>query len=50
MKVRAKVSFAGEVSMAAGEVRDVEERVAAPLVACGYLAPAEERKPVKKKV
>jgi len=37
MKVKATVSFAGELSMAAGEVRDVPKDVAAPLLKCGYL-------------
>lgn len=38
MKVKATTSFAGEICMAAGEVRDVPEDVAAPLLKCGYLA------------
>lgn len=42
MKAKAKVSFAGVVSMAAGETRDVPECAAAPLVACGYLEPVKE--------
>ena len=37
MKVKATVSFAGELSMAAGEVRDAPKDVAAPLLKCGYL-------------
>lgn len=41
MKVRATTCFAGEVCMAAGEVRDVSERVAAPLLECGYLEPVK---------
>ena len=50
MKVKATASFAGEICMAAGEVRDVPESVAAPLLKCGYLetveAPAEpDQKP-----
>lgn len=51
MKVRATVSFAGKVSMAAGEARDIPEEVAAPLLRCGYLVPAEpkeEKQPVRK--
>ena len=32
MLVRAKVSFAGQVSMAKNEVRDVPEDIAAPLL------------------
>lgn len=43
MRVRAAVSFAGAVSMHAGEVRDVEEGcVLDDLLACGYVEPAEE--------
>lgn len=49
MKVRATTCFAGEVCMAAGEVRDVSERVAAPLLECGYLesvkTPEQKRAP-----
>ena len=49
VKVKAVIGFAGAVSMAAGEVRDVPEDVAAPLLKCGYLeavdvAPATENK------
>ena len=42
MKVKAKVSFAGEVSMFPGEVRDIPEDAAAPLLECGYLAALDE--------
>ena len=42
MKVKAKVSFAGEISMFPGEVRDIPEDVAAPLLECGYLAALDE--------
>lgn len=41
MKVKATTNFAGEICMAAGEVRDVPERIAAPLLKCGYLEAAE---------
>jgi len=41
MKVKATTSFAGEICMAAGEVRDVPESVAAPLLKCGYLETVE---------
>lgn len=45
MRVRAAVSFAGAVSMYAGEVRDVEEGCALDnLLTCGYVEPAEEVK------
>ena len=49
MKVKAATNFAGEICMTKGEVRDVPERVAAPLVACGYLEPAVEKGTEKKK-
>ena len=39
---RAAVSFAGQVSMAAGEVREIPEDLAAPLVRCGYLKEADQ--------
>ena len=42
MKVKAKVSFAGEISMFPGEVCDIPSDVAAPLLECGYLAALEE--------
>lgn len=42
MKVTANLSFAGaELSMFRGEARDVPERIAAPLLKCGYLEAAE---------
>lgn len=41
MKVKATTNFAGEVCMATGEVRDVPENIAAPLLKCGYLELAE---------
>lgn len=44
MKVKATVSFAGELSMAAGEVRDVPRDVAAPLLKCGYLEAVKKGK------
>lgn len=44
MKVKATVSFAGQICMAANEVRDVPEDVAAPLLACGYLETVEPPK------
>ena len=49
MQYRATISFAGEVSMYAGEVREVEESKAAPLVECGYLKPVEKHAAAKKK-
>ena len=45
MLVRAKCSFAGEVSMALNEVRDVPEGdVLDDLVCCGYVVPEEAEK------
>jgi hypothetical protein len=37
MKYKATVSFAGEITMGRGEVRDVSDAIAAPLVEDGYL-------------
>lgn len=53
MKVRATLSFAGQISIGPGEVRDVPEDIAAPLLACGYLVEEDEtaaKKPTKKPV
>lgn len=44
MKVKATTNFAGEICMATGEVRDVPENIAAPLLKCGYLKLAEPEK------
>ena len=45
MRVRAKCSFAGEVSMALNEVRDVPEGdVLDDLISCGYVVPEEAEK------
>ena len=42
MKVKATTSFAGaEISMFHGEVCDVPDDIAAPLLECGYLEPVE---------
>lgn len=41
MKVQATTSFAGEICMAKGDVRDVPESIAAPLLDCGYLEAME---------
>ena len=43
MKYKATVSFAGEITMGRGEVRDVSDDIAAPLVADGYLEPMKDR-------
>lgn len=50
MLVRATVSFAGQVSMAKNEVRDVPEDIAAPLLKCKYLEAVKEKKPKGKGV
>lgn len=42
MKYKATVSFAGEITMGRGEVRDVSDDIAAPLVSDGYLEPEKE--------
>ena len=45
MLVRAKCSFAGELSMALNEVRDVPEGdVLDDLLCCGYVVPEEAEK------
>ncbi|MBQ8177248.1 MAG: hypothetical protein IJ035_09485 [Oscillospiraceae bacterium] len=36
MKIKANTSFAGAVSMYAGEVRDVDDKTAKALISCGY--------------
>lgn len=41
MKVKATTNFAGKICMARGDVRDVPESVAAPLLECGYLEALE---------
>lgn len=38
MKIKALVSFAGAVTMNVGEVREVEEKLAASLISCGLAA------------
>lgn len=42
MKVKATVGFAGTITMAEDEVRDVREDVAVPLIQCGYLISVDE--------
>lgn len=59
MKVKATVSFAGQICMALNEVRDIPDDTAAPLIACGYLKevlpedppaePSDQAKPKTKK-
>lgn len=48
MKVKATTNFAGEICMSVGEVRDVPESVAAPLLECGYLESMEASEAPKK--
>ncbi|MBU5627711.1 hypothetical protein KQI82_12405 [Oscillibacter sp. MSJ-2] len=43
-KYRATVSFVGEICMAFDETREIDEKVARPLVDCGYLVKAAETK------
>lgn len=48
MVVKAKLSFAGTISMSQGEVREIaDEAVLSDLVACGYVEPIEAKKVVK---
>lgn len=49
MKCEAQVSFAGQVSMRRGEVRELNRSLAAPLIKCGYLKEKRERKTVNAK-
>lgn len=46
MKYKAKITFGGVVSMAEGEVKEVDERTAKELLKAGYI---EEIKPATKK-
>ena len=39
MKYEATVSFAGEICMMKGEVRELKSSLAKPLIECGYLKP-----------
>ena len=48
MVVKAKVSFAGAISMSQGEVREIaDEAILSDLIACGYVEPTEAKKVVK---
>lgn len=49
MKYEAQVSFAGQVTMRRGEIRELSRSLAAPLVKCGYLKEKRERKTVSAK-
>ena len=44
MKIKANTSFVGAVSMYAGEVREVDDKTAAYLIACGYAEKQGEEK------
>lgn len=46
MKYKATLTFGGAVSMAAGEVREIDEKEAKELLRAGYI---EEVKPATKK-
>lgn len=49
MKYEAQVSFAGQVTMRRGEIRELDRSLADPLVKCGYLKEKREKKAVKPK-
>lgn len=50
MKYKATTTFAGRVTMRAGEVQDLDKVLAEPLLKSGYLEPAEkEEKPATDK-
>ena len=49
MLIKAKVSFAGIVTMSKGETRDVNEDVAADLLRAGYVAEVKSGKAKSKK-
>lgn len=46
MKYEAQITFAGQVTMRKGEVRELDRSVASPLVKCGYL---KEKRAVRPK-
>lgn len=50
MKYKATTTFAGRVTMRAGEVQDLDKVLAEPLLKSGYLEPVEkpEEEPVEK--
>lgn len=43
MRYEAMVTFAGQVSMRKGEVRELTKSLAAPLVKCGYLKEVKQK-------
>lgn len=49
MLVKAKISFAGTETMAAGETREVSEEVAADLLRAGYAVEVKTSKAKNKK-
>lgn len=50
MKYKATTTFAGRVTMRAGEVQDLDKVLAEPLLKSGYLEPAKkEEKPAAEK-
>lgn len=49
MLIKAKVSFAGLVTMSKGETRDVNEEVAADLLRAGYASEVKAGKAKSKK-
>ena len=50
MKVKANVSFCGEVSMYKGEVREISNSLANPLLKCGYVTKIQKNKKNKNEV
>lgn len=49
MKYKAVISFAGLISMYAGEVKELTDEESVSLLSCGYIKPIEEieKKPVE---
>ena len=50
MKVKALVGFAGAVSMAAGEIRDIDEAIARDLLYAGYVVEDKVDKAVEAEI
>lgn len=50
MKVKALVGFAGAVSMAAGEIRDIDEAIARDLLHAGYVVEDKVDKAIEAEV
>ncbi len=50
MKYKAVISFAGLVSMYAGEVKELTDEESVSLLSCGYIEPVEKIKADEKRV